>query len=125
MTAGLNVHARIWRISFPVDDSSGGALPTGTVSYPDILGRLNQAKPNFLLLQQGMEIDDIFEFETRPPAMEIYERDELEIIYPTNHVYFGKHFRVVGVRRSSMHPSDSRGFMILTLRRWERAHVQQ
>jgi hypothetical protein len=126
MTAGLDIKCKIWRITFPTpDDDVGGANVSGTVVYDNVYGRIREQKTTPLLLEQGLEIDTLFQVEVRPVSMIIYERDEFELIYPLNHWDYGKRYRIIQVQHTSMHPNDSRSFINLTLRRSERAHVNQ
>lgn len=125
MTAGLNVSARIWRESQAPDDSSGGAIITGTVAYECVHARFSPQRPNMLLLQQGLETDKIAVAMVRPPSLVIYERDEFEIVGPPNHQFYGNHFRIISVESAGVHPSDGRGFLTLTLSRIVRTRTQQ
>jgi hypothetical protein len=125
MTAGLEIKCRIWHITFPSDDDVGGAYTSGTVAYDNVSGRIREEKTTPLLLEQGLEVAMLFNVEVRPVGMTIYERDEFELIFPQNHWDYGKRYRIIQVQHTSMHPSDSRSFINLTIRREERAHVNQ
>lgn len=125
MTAGMNVRGRIWRITTPTDDDVGGAVVTGTVIYNNVWGRLGAQRASSLLLEQGIEVSGVWMLLVRPAVMMIRERDEYEVTFPTNHLEYGNRFRIVGVRATSMHPSDSRGFLELTMTRSTFAHAEQ
>lgn len=121
----MNIHGRIWQMHNLTDDEIGGARISGTISKFDLPGRFEEAKPSMLLLQQGLETPRICMFQCTPGVLEVYERDELEIIAPQNHYYYGDHFRIIGVNRSSLHPSDSRSQVILYMNRVEYSHHAQ
>lgn len=107
------------------DDEVGGARLSGTVLYDSVYARFEQPQPNFLLLQQGLEVTDTIQCTCRPPNMTVKERDEVEVIFPLHHPLYGERLRVVSVQLSDLHPSDSRGKLILYLTRSEYAHASQ
>ena len=125
MTAGFNIKGKVWRITFPSDDSIGGAQSSGTVAYNSIDLRLHAIEPDQVFLQQGLETLRTFRGTVRNHTLTIYERDEIEVIWPSEHWYYGSRFRVDGVTRSNVHPRDARGYLILNLSRSERAHASQ
>jgi len=85
MTAGLDIKGKVWRFSTPSDDDVGGALVSGTVVYDNLACRLIPQPPSSLLLEQGLEVEGLYLLETRPPSLDIRERDEFEITYPFYH----------------------------------------
>lgn len=127
MVAGLNIHFRVWRIDYGTDDAVGGAMVTGSISYEHLIGRLQANPPSQLLLQQGLETVRTFNLMVRPGTLDIDERDEVEVVYPTpdDHPYYHKRFRVRGVQDTNFHPRDERGYLLLSLTRSEEAHAQQ
>lgn len=125
MTAGINCRTSIWRWTYDEDDSVGGAEPTGTFVYRDIGTFLQEQPVEQLLLQQGMETPRIFNATIYPGWLTIYERDEVEVITPTDFAYYGDRFRVIHARPSSHNRRDPRSYMMLTLTRSERAHEHQ
>ena len=125
MTAGTNCRVAVWRWLFTTDDSVGGAEPTGSYVYNDMLGFLQEQPQEQLLLQQGMETQRIFHMNVLPAWYTIYERDEIEVVAPTDHVFYEKRFRVLNVTHSSHNRRDPRGYILLTLRRSDRSHEQQ
>jgi len=124
MAAGTNVKLRIWRISTPTDDSIGGAVNVESLEYDNIYAREEEVKAEMVLLQQGLEIERPIMVHVYKPLL-IYERDEVEIMAPTNHRYYLKRCRIVDVQSSSLHPSDHRSHLRLTLRRKEYSHALQ
>ena len=122
MTAGLNLLSSIWKYTFPSDDTVGGAVPTGTVLYSRIETRIAPREPTMALLEQGVETPTMFTAVIRPGTLRIEHNYELEITAPTISQYYGEHFRILGVQPTSVYADDPRGFLLLTLRRSERAH---
>lgn len=124
MTAGNNVVFRIWRITDQADDNIGGAQPSGTVTYPQVYGRITARKPTQALLEQGLETPTIFTVIMEPPdnrvEMDLANNDQFEVIVPQTSFYYGKRFVIIGIRHSSM--TDIRGYYVVIARRFEKAH---
>ena len=125
MTAGLNLKSSIWRIDYEADNSVGGAVTTGTVVYENVFTRLQANMEEQLLLQQGLETQRTFRVVVVPGTMDIRERDELEVTQPTDHIYYNKRFRIIGVTYSNFTPRDPRNYLMLTLDRSVRTHDRQ
>lgn len=125
MPAGLNLKSRIWRIDWDDDDVVGGAMVTGSCVYTDVYTRMEPIPPSQLLLQQGLETEKTFRALVAPSSLIIYERDELEVTSPANHEYYGNRFRILAVSKTSVHPTNRRGYINLTLSRSVRAHGSQ
>jgi hypothetical protein len=123
MISGMNIRMNIWRIEFPIDDEVGGAVVTGTLVYRNVRGRLEEAKPQMLLLQQGLEIPRIFTAHVVPATLIIKERDEVEVSVPTDHSFYGKRMVVRGVETLSMRPSDHRAYTVLSLSKKDFSHA--
>ena len=123
--AGLNCRIDIWRVGYGDDDAVGGAVTTGTVQYQGILARVQPSPPEQVFLQQGLETDKFFQATIVPGTLTIYERDELEVVQPTDHKYYGDRFRIVGVQDVDLNVRDPRNYMILQLSRSVRAHSLQ
>ena len=123
MTAGLNIHVRFWRMTTLVDDEIGGALPTGTVIYDDVMARIEPMRPDYLLIQQGIETNNLYTCVCRPASLAIKEYDEAEVVFPLNHNLINKRLLVRNIQDTSLHPSDSRGYLVLTLERKFDAHA--
>lgn len=122
MTAGLNVKINVYSMDNLSDDRIGGAILTGTLAGESLACRFEQQKPSYLLMQQGIEVNKIWTVVLKPYEADITERDEVEIVYPVNHSYYGSRFMVKSVQRSSHHPSDPRGYVILYVEKREYAH---
>ncbi len=125
MVSGLNVFVNIYRMTQQPDDIVGGSVLTGTLQYEYVQTRLQASPVNQVLLQQGLETTDTFTAIIYRNYLDIRERDELEVVYPTEHIYYNKRFRIVGVRYSDFAPNDRRGYMLLSLSRSEIAHHEQ
>jgi len=123
--AGRNCLLSVWRWKFLVDDSVGGAVPTGTYVYRDLPALLMENEEEQLLLQQGLETQKTFSANIVPHWLIINERDEIEVVAPTDHPYYGKRFRITNIRFSTHNRRDPRGYILLSLSRSVRAHGQQ
>ena len=123
MTAGLNIHIRFWRMTTPVDDEIGGAVPTGTIIYDDVPARIEPVRPDYVLIQQGIETTNLYTCVCRPANLAIKEYDEAEVVFPLNHNLINKRLLVRNIQDTSIHPSDSRGYLVLTLERKFDAHA--
>lgn len=121
-SAGMNRRCDVWHYTFPTDSIVGGALPTGTVSYWNVPLRMQENQPSQLLLQQGLETQRTFSAVVVPGTLNIYERDEIKIVKPTDDVFYGDFFRVVGVRYSDLNTRDPRNYLMLSLVRSDIAH---
>jgi len=125
MTAGMNLKVNVWRMSTQDDDVVGGASISGSVIYSNVAARMEAEEPEQVLLQQGYQTLRTFGMTIMPGTLAIKERDEIEITAPYNHQFLNDRFRVVGIRYSSMNPSDRRNYLILNLIRSVEAHANQ
>lgn len=125
MIAGCNTKVRIWRITTPDDDSSGGALISGTILYENVPARIQQQPEQMLLLQQGLETLKVFTANVYPGTLDIRERDELEVTFPANYQIYGQRMRITNARPADFAPNDRRNYMLLTMTRSVQAHAQQ
>lgn len=119
MTAGLNLQCSVVRITDVADDVIGGAQPSGTVVYRGVPSRISARRPTQVILEQGIEVKEIFTAVLTPGTLVVKNNDQIQVTYPVTSPYYGLNFRVLGVQHSSM--TDSRGFLILNLRRIEQA----
>lgn len=125
MAAGLNIVIAIWQYQTPKDDRGGGALDKFVCVYPYIDARMEQSKADLLLLQQGLETTKVWNILCQPANLLVYERDEIEVVWPNNHRYYHQRFRVVSVEESSINPDVSTGYLMLRVTRRETSHVNQ
>jgi hypothetical protein len=120
--SGMNVGFKVYRISTPSDDYSGGALTSGSVAYDFINARFEQQPATQQFLEQGLEVVHLFKVTAIPGTMDIRERDELELIKPTDHWEYQNFFRVIDVHHANHNPRDPRNYLMMTVTRSERAH---
>lgn len=126
MVAGLNLVADVWTFSYPNDDDMGGAQPSGTIAYSNAQLRLQTLKPTQPLLEQGIESVGLFTACLYPHTCPLRYNDELEVKLPVNSPHYGDRFRIVGEpQRTSMSPSDHRGYLIVNVQRIEKNRSQQ
>jgi hypothetical protein len=122
MTAGLNAGFRFIRLVYGNDDEVGGAYPTGTILYDNISGRLDEEPTDTSFYQQGLETKKIFSAMFWGNNLQYREQDEVEVMSPPNHEYFGQRFRVLSRNSSSNHPAQKRNVWISKLERSQTAH---
>jgi hypothetical protein len=120
MTAGMNLTGNIIRFDNKTDDEVGGSVPTGTVIYSNVYGRISARKPTQALLEQGLEVPEIFTGVLSPGNINIRANDQYEVVSPVISNYYQKRFVIIGVQYSSM--GDPRQYLIVTMRRFEIAH---
>lgn len=123
--AGMNVGFKVYRITTPSDDYSGGALTSGSTQYGFINARFEQQPITQQFLEQGLEVVHLFKVTAIPGTLDIRERDELELTHPSDHWEYGNFFRVVDVHHANHTPRDPRNYVMLTVTRSEQAHVIQ
>lgn len=119
--AGTNTQGRLWRFHNPAgsDDDVGGSIPSGTILKENVFGRMEQLKSTQVLLEQGLEIPEMFQaylFYTGEP-IDLQHNDVLQIYSPPISPHYNKGFRIIGYRHSSH--QDARRFVEVTMRRWE------
>ena len=115
MRAGNNLSARIWRFSYPADDSVGGALPSGAIIYENVQARLQDTSPIAAFAIQGVETNKIHQAEVYPGTLDIQEYDQFEVVSPPNHPWVNLKMRIDTVQKPNYHPADPRGFLLLTM----------
>lgn len=120
MPAGLFLRGRIWRFTYS-DDIIGGALPTGTIVYANVWGRMEAEEQTIALLEQGLETPQLILALLWPGDMDLHQNDQLEITGPPLSNYYNKKFRVIGLRHASM--IDARQFITAIVRHIEESHT--
>lgn len=123
MTAGLNIRIDVWRMTVNEDDVVGGAVVTGTVAYQGLAARLTMRRPSQLLLEQALETEKIADLLVQGRNVTIFERDEIQIVWPLTHAFYNDRFRVLGVQPSSRRASY--GPKQYTVSRYVRGRSQQ
>ena len=104
------------------DDSVGGAMITGTPVYSNLPVAISSRRPTQASLEQGLEVEAIYDLTARQCNAIIYERDEVEVTCPTNHPYYGLRFRIIGVQPPKWHRE---GAQHCTLSRIRQSRRQQ
>ena len=121
---GLNVQIRFWQMNNAPDDTSGGAVITGTVAYDNIAARIEAVRPTIQAFEAGMEVNRLFQLIVNTQDLsQIFERDECEVISPTNHPYYQERMRILSIQHDSRLPAG--GHTEFLLSRIEKAHRQQ
>ena len=123
--AGLNMRFDIWRMDDNEDDYVGGNVVTGTVVYQYIQGRLQGFMPRQVFNDQGLETTRTYTVTLVPGTLDVRERDEVEVVAPFDHQFFGDRFRLQGILPSDFNPRDPRNYLMFTASRSVRAHDQQ
>lgn len=123
---GMNLIVRIYRQSYPQDDSIGGAVPSGTVLFPRVWGRLQQETPTMVLLEQGVETVKLWMGVLTNDAKGVREHDILEVYEPPESPYYGEKFAIVSVEyMGGMRANDPRTQIRIVCKRREIAHTNQ
>jgi len=117
MTAGLNMRIKVWRMVEQTDDEYGGAILSGTVLFESLDARMTAYKPDPLMLQQGLEVDSLFRLMVQCSDVDFREYDEVEVVWPIQHKYYGDRFRIMKVQEDSLHPFTRKSFNEFTLSR--------
>jgi len=125
MVAGLNLRVTVWRMVEQTDDDVGGAMISGTPYLEHQDARIAALKPHPLLMQQGLEVDSLFRCLLRGSHQDVREYDEIEVVWPTQHKYYGQRFRIKKVQEDSLHPLDRRNMMEFVLSRIEYSRSEQ
>lgn len=120
---GLNLKVSFIQNDDAGDDSSGGANITGTVVYSNIAARISARRPSQQALEQGLEVDRIFDMVIVGQGLSLNERDEAQVTWPTDSPYFNEQFRIMGIQYDSRRPGY--GHTEFTLSRIERSRSEQ
>jgi hypothetical protein len=125
-SAGMNIKGKIWRLLQSPDDDQGGSVPTGMVLYDPVFSRIKSEKPTLVLLEQGIQVPEIFtahlSYVAYSPTgtFDVRHNDQYQIDWPPISPFYGKKFIVIGIQSSSM--LDNRRYLQVTLRREEYAN---
>lgn len=121
MPAGLNCLVNIIRLT-TTDDEVGGAYSTGTILYNSIDARIDEEPTRTEFLQQGLETVKIFSGMFWGHNLVFREQDQINVVSPPNHEYYGQRFRIVDKAGSSNHPAQKRNVWIVKLTRSQQSH---
>lgn len=120
---GLNLKVSFIQNTYQGDDASGGAVITGTVAYSNIAARISARRPSQQALEQGLEVDRIFDMIAVGQGFSLNERDKVRVDWPTDSPYYQESFRIMGIQHDSRRPG--RGHTEFTLSRIERSRSEQ
>lgn len=123
MPAGTNCRVRAWRL-VEYDDDVGGSIPSGTILHDSLEARIDQDLIDSGFYQQGLETKKTFSGMVWGHQLQVLEQDELEVVSPPNHKYYGKKFRVVEARYDSRHPAIKQNYLLVKLTRSQVAHSE-
>ena len=124
MPAGLNCAVNVIRLTYTTDDDVGGANPSGTVLHSHLRAFIEQDLIDSGFFQQGLEAIKTFSGMIWGNNLQVREQDELEIVSPPNHQYYGKRFRVMDARYDSRHPAIKQKYLLVKLTRSQIAHAE-
>lgn len=132
MPAGSNCKLRAIRLVYIDDDDVGGAAPSGTVLHHSLDARVDEEMADVGFLRQnestyrgqGIESKASFSALIWGHNLQIREQDELVVISPPNHHYYGKYFRVEGIKYDSRHPGIKQGYLLVKMTRSQIAHAE-
>lgn len=118
----LDVRLGLYRFTQQPDDEIGGAQVTGTFSRNDVTGHFQELPVDPSFYQQGIETARIFNGWVLPADLDLNPRDELEVEWPPEHLYYGRRFQVVNATPPPTHPLRRQGFLTIKvrLREWSR-----
>lgn len=120
---GLNIKVQFIQNNYAGDDESGGAVITGTVAYLNTPARISARRPSQQALEQGLEVERIFDMIAVGQGLSLNERDEVQVTSPSDSPYFNEQFRIMGIQYDSRRPGY--GHTELTLSRIERSRGEQ
>ena len=125
MPAGLNCKINVIRFDYSGrDDEVGGSNPTGTILHSFIDGRIDAQLPKTDYSGQGLETVRLFDGMFWGHELTMREQDEVEVVSPPNHPYFGKRFRIEAHQFDSRHPAIKQGYHLVKMTRSQIAHSE-
>lgn len=121
MPAGFNARVKVLRLVY-ADDDVGGSVATGTTIHESLDARIEQDLIDSGFYQQGLETKKTFSGMLWGYQLQVREQDEIEVVSPPNHDYYGKKFRVMEARYDSRHPGIKQRYLLMKLIRSQIAH---
>ena len=127
MPAGTNCLVNVIRL-ITVDDDVGGSVATGTVLHSNLQARIEDEYPDYtdradsIYNNRGYETRKVFSGMIWGHNLQALEQDQIEVVSPPNHHYFGKKFRIVQTRYDSRHPAIKQNYLMVKLVRSQIAH---
>ncbi len=108
---GLNVVIDIYERQQLADDSVGGSVRADALRYGNVRARISNARPSRLLVEQGYEVQFIYEIIIYPDIYpNIHEED---IIVPQTGRWAGARLKVISFQPSSLRPGEPRAHIQL------------
>jgi len=98
MVMGQTLQVTIWQTNQQADDSGGGAVLTGTVTYQHVPAGIFARRPTQSSFEQGLEVDAVYDMTLTLACVSLQENDEVEVTKPLGHPFYGWFFRVAGVQ---------------------------
>lgn len=130
MPAGINCSVNIIR-HIDADDDVGGSYPTGTVIHYSLQARISDDFPDYVdkldstYNGRGYESRKVFSGMIWGHNLKILEQDQIEIISPPNHDYFGNKFRIVQTSYGDRHPGIKQRYVLVKLERNQISHTDE
>ena len=122
MVAGLNCKVNVIRWIESSDDEVGGVYPSGTYIHTSIDATIEEELTDPTFIQQGIQTKKTFSGMLWGHNLQVLENDDLEVVSPPNHRYFGKRFSVEDARYDSRHPAIKQSYLLVRLTRSQVAH---
>lgn len=123
MPAGTNCRIKVLRLVY-TDDDVGGSVASGTTLHESLEARIEQDLIDSGFYQQGLETIKTFSGMIWGHNLQVREQDEVEVVSPPNHDYYGKRFRVVEAGYDSRHPAIKQKYLLVKLTRSQIAHAE-
>lgn len=123
MPAGLNCRVKVFRLVYQ-DDDVGGSVASGTTIHESLEATIEQDLIDSGFFQQGLETIKTFSGMIWGHNLQVREQDEIEVVSPPNHRYYGKKFRVMDARYDSRHPATKQKYLLVKLTRSQIAHAE-
>lgn len=121
MPAGFNSRVKVLRLVYN-DDDVGGSVASGTTIHESLDAFIEQDLTDSGFYQQGLETVKTFSGMLWGYNLQVREQDEIEVVSPPNHKYYGKKFRVMDARYDSRHPALKHNYLLVKLTRSQIAH---
>lgn len=129
MPAGPNCAINIIRFLY-TDDDVGGAMVTGTVLHSNLAARISDDFPDYVdkldstYNGRGYETRKVFSGMIWGHNLQVLEQDQVEVISPPNHIYYGKKFRIVQTSYDNRHPGIKQNYLLVKLERNQISHTE-
>lgn len=124
MPAGSNCKLDIIRYINPSDDEVGGAYPSGTFLHRSLDARLDEVSADITFLQQGIQAQKVLTGLIWGWELQLREGDDVEVVSPLNHHYYGKRFTIREATYDSRHPGIKQKYVLVKLTRSQIAHSE-